>query len=72
MSIYFIPPYTPFLYSEKGGLHGYTYFSFMIQKYIVGTRKNRLAEAFLTYIHNICFDPKKEEKYHFFRNEKFH
>ena len=40
ISVCFIPPYTPLLYSKTGrGLQGYTLFSYFSSKtYIVGTR----------------------------------
>ena len=65
MSVCFIPPYTPLLYSKTGVYRGSTLFSYSCSKpYIVGT-------------HNICFEQEYEnsknkstENCHFYRREK--
>ena len=54
MSVCFIPPYSPLLYSKTGVYKGITLFSYFCSKtYIVGTRENRLNEAVRTCTHNI-------------------
>ena len=52
-------PLTPNFYIVKLGFKGVYNFSYFCSKTsIVGTRKNRLAEAVLTCTHNQCFGAK--------------
>ena len=53
---YSFDPIKPYFYTVKLGFTG-VHINFLIstQKKIVGTRKNRLAEAVLTRTHNLCF-----------------
>ena len=61
ISMFFMPPYTPLLYSKTGVYRGIQYFFyFCFKTYIVGTRLNRLNEAVLTFTHNIYFERKYE------------
>ena len=67
MPVYFLPPYTPVLYSETGVYRGINYF-FLIsaQKHILGYSLDHLAEAVLTSAHNICFEQEYEQILEFF------
>ena len=78
MSVCFIPPYTPLLYSKTGVYRGIHYFLIFALKHIlwvlVRTASN---EAVLTCTHNICFEQKNEnstkkstENWHFYSREK--
>ena len=52
MSVCFIPPYTPLLYSKSGVYRGIHYFLIFALKHT--------SEAVLTCTHNICFEQKYE------------
>ena len=57
MSVWFISPYIPLLYSKTGVYRGIHYFLIFFSKtLIVGTRYNCLNEAFLTCTHNLCYE----------------
>ena len=83
MSVCFILPYTPLLYSKTGVYRGLHYFLILALKHILwvlvraASLRNRLIEAVLTCTHNICFEQKYEniqnsstESCHFYRHEK--
>ena len=52
MSVCFIPPYTPLLYSKTGVYRGLQYFFIFALKHILWV---------LTCTHNICFEQKYEK-----------
>ena len=62
MSVCFIPPYIPLLYSKNGVYRGLHYFLIFALKHIlrVPVRTASLNEAVLTCTHNICFEQKYE------------
>ena len=53
MSVCFIPPYTPLLYSKTGVYRGIYYF-------LIFALKHSFSEAVLTCTHNLCFEQKNE------------
>ena len=71
MSVCFIPPYTPILYSKTWVYRGIHYFLIFAPKHIIND------EAVLTCTRNICFEQKYEnsqkkstENCHFHSREK--
>ena len=73
MSVWFIPPYAPLVYSKTGvymGIHCFSYFCSKTK--IMGTCLNCLSEVVLTCTHNLCFEQKKHEKYLKKSSENYH
>ena len=74
MSVCFIPPYTPLLYSKTGVWRGRHYFLSFALKHILWVLVR--IEAVLTCTNNICFEQnmkivkKLTEKCHFYSREK--
>ena len=60
MSVCFIPPYTPLLYSKTGVYGGLHYFLIFTLKYILCVLVRTAFEAVLTCTRNICFEQKYE------------
>ena len=64
MSMCFIPPYTPLLYSKIGvyrGRHNFLIFALVHRLWVLVS----LSEAVLMCSHDLCFE-QKQEKYHNF------
>ena len=60
MSVCFIPPYTPLLYSKTGVYRGIHYFLIFALKHILWVLVRTASDAVLTCTRNICFEQNDE------------